>query len=47
MAFVAFNATSWAEFILRVPTPLADGVSVYHYSKAVRVDSYNEIIELT
>ena len=47
MAFVAFNTTSWAEFILRVPTPLADGVSVYHYGKAVRVDSHNEIIEIT
>lgn len=38
LAFTAANSPTWAEFIVRVPTPIADGVSVHHYSKAVRLD---------
>jgi hypothetical protein len=38
LAFTAANNPSWAEFIVRVRTPIADGVEVYHYSKAVRLD---------
>lgn len=46
LAYVAFNTNSWAEFIVRVPTPLTDEISVYHYSKSVRLDSLNQIIAL-
>lgn len=38
LAFTACNAPTWAEFIIRVPTPIAADVEVYHYSKAVRLD---------
>ena len=46
LAYVAFNTSSWAEFIVRVPTPLTDEISVYHYSKSVRLDAHNQIIAL-
>lgn len=46
LAFVAFNSESWAEFILRVPTPITEQISVYHYSKKMRLDVRNEIIGL-
>lgn len=38
LAFTAANALDWAEFIVRVRTPIADDVEVYHYSKTVRLD---------
>jgi hypothetical protein len=38
LAFTAANNADWAEFIVRTRTPIADGVDVYHYSKAVRLD---------
>jgi hypothetical protein len=38
LAFTACNAPSWAEFIVRVRTPIADDIEVYHYSKTVRLD---------
>jgi hypothetical protein len=38
LAFTAANNPTWAEFIVRVKTPIADDVEVYHYSKAVRLD---------
>ena len=44
LAFAAFNTPDWVEFIVRVPTPVADGVSVNHYSKSVRMDSANEVL---
>ena len=46
LAFVAYNKSSWAEFVLRVPTPLSEEISVYHYSKRVRVDCVNRMIDL-
>ena len=46
LAYVAFNVSSWAEFIVRVPTPLTDEIEVYHYSKSVRLDAHNQIIAL-
>ena len=46
LAFVAFNTSSWVEFIVRVPTPLTDEISVHHYSESVRLDSLNQIIAL-
>lgn len=47
LAFVAFSSPTWAEFLVRTKTPVAKGVSVYHYSKTVRLDSRNELIEKT
>jgi len=44
LAFAAFNKPNWVEFIVRVPTPIADGISVNHYSKSVGMDSLNEVI---
>jgi hypothetical protein len=46
LAYVAFNAPAWAEFLLRVPTPLETGIRVHHYSKAVGRPAANEIARL-
>jgi hypothetical protein len=45
-AFIAHNAPDWAEFIVNVPTPLADGISVNHYSKVVRATTRNSLIAI-
>jgi hypothetical protein len=45
-AFIAHNAPDWAELLVNVPTPLADGISVNHYSKAVRVTAKNSMMVL-
>ena len=44
MAFVAFNCPDWAEFVVRVPTSVGEGIEVYHYSKFVRFDTRNQVI---
>ena len=44
LAFAAFNTTDWVEFIVRVPTPIAEGVNVYHYAEPVRMDCVNEVL---
>ncbi len=46
LAFVAFNTPTWIELIVRVPTTVTEDVSVHHYSKAVRLDSQNQIVAL-
>ncbi|MFN8440471.1 MAG: hypothetical protein U0175_06880 [Caldilineaceae bacterium] len=46
LAFVAYNSPDWAEFILRVPTPLREDLSVNHYSRTVRLTTKNAIIRL-
>jgi len=46
LAYVAHKCPTWAEFIVNVPTPLASGVYVDHYSKPVRLDVRNLMIEL-
>ena len=46
MAFSAFNTPDWTEFIVRVPTPLTDEISVYHYSHPLRLDTQNQIAQL-
>jgi hypothetical protein len=43
LAYVSHNCDSWAEFILNVPTPLTDDISVHHYSKIVRLDVNNQL----
>ena len=46
MAFAAFNAPDWAEFIVQVPTPIAEGISVNHYSQTRRLKTKNTMIEV-
>ncbi|MBX3437937.1 MAG: hypothetical protein KF861_10635 [Planctomycetaceae bacterium] len=47
LAFSAFNCPEWAEFLIRVPTPIAESVHVYHYSRTVRLDCRNRLFRLT
>lgn len=37
LAYVAHNRPEWAEFIVCVPTPVAGGVKVHHYSQTIRI----------
>ena len=46
LAYIAHNSPDWAEFIVNVPTPLPGGLHVDHYSKPVRLDVQNQMIEL-
>lgn len=46
LAYVAHNSPDWAEFILRVPTPLTPEISVNHYAKSVHLTTQNEIWRL-
>lgn len=43
LAFSALNCGSWTEFIVRAPTTLEHDIRVYHYSRAVRLTTRNEI----
>ena len=47
LAYVAFNNDDWAEFILQVPTPLNESVSVNHYSRAVQMKTRNSIYRVS
>ena len=47
LAFIAHNCPDWAEFIVNVPMPVADGVSVNHYSQVRRVNCRNSVIEMS
>jgi hypothetical protein len=38
LAYVAINSSAWADVIVRTRTAIGDGVEVYHYSNARRVD---------
>ena len=46
LAFSAFNTPDWTEFIVRAPTPLTDEINVYHYSRPLRLDTRNQMIQL-
>lgn len=46
LAFAAFNAPDWVEFLIRAPTPVSDRIRVQHYSKPLRCDSRNEVIRV-
>jgi len=46
LAYVAYNCADWAEFIVQVPTPLNDEISVNHFSKSVRLDTKNQTLHL-
>ena len=45
LAYIAHNCADRAEFIVNVPTPVASGISVDHYSQAVRLETRNFMIE--
>lgn len=44
LAFCAFNALDWTEFIIQKPTPVGAGISVNHYSETVTVAARNLLI---
>jgi hypothetical protein len=46
LAYIAHNCADWAEIIVNVPTPVAKGISVDHYSQPVRLETRNSMIEL-
>ncbi len=46
LAFSAFNCAHWIEFIVRAKTPVAEGISVYHYCKPIRFTAQNKIMQL-
>jgi hypothetical protein len=46
LAFAAFNCPEWTGFIVRTPTPVADGIEVQHYSKTIRLVCRNQVFEL-
>jgi hypothetical protein len=47
LAYMAFNVSHWAEFIVNISTPVAEGLSVNHYSKVRRIEKMrNSIIAL-
>lgn len=47
LAYSAFNSTGWAEFIINVPTPVTDDISVNHYSRPRRIEPVqNMLIEV-
>ncbi len=46
LAYVAYNCPDWAEFILRVPTPLTETISVNHYTKTVRLTTRNAVLRI-
>ena len=46
LAFSAFNCFEWCEFIVRIPTPISDGVNVQHYSRSHRVDCRNQVFAI-
>jgi len=46
LAYVSHNCPEWAEFIVNVPTPVTEDVSVHHYSKSVRLDVRNQMFRV-
>jgi len=46
LAFSAFNGPDWIEFLVREPTPIGNGASVWHYSQPRRYDVKNKVYRL-
>ncbi len=44
LVYSAFNGPDWVEFIVQRRTPVAEGVTVSHYSESVTIASTNTII---
>lgn len=38
LAYIAHNCPEWAEAIVCVPTPVADAITVHHYSRSIRIE---------
>lgn len=46
LAFSAFNCSDWTEMLVRVRTDVAESVSVYHYSRPVRLNCVNHVFRI-
>lgn len=46
LAFIAHNSLGCTELLVNVPTPIADGLSVNHYSRVLKVESKNLMFAL-
>jgi hypothetical protein len=46
LAFVAHNTLGCTEFLVNVPTPVGEGISVNHYSRVMKVKAANTMIEV-
>jgi hypothetical protein len=47
LAYSAFNSALWAEFLVKVPTPIGEGMTVNHYSQPRRIEpARNMLIEV-
>lgn len=44
LAFSTFNSENWVEFIINTKTPVADGVTVNHYSEPRRVEPAQNVL---
>jgi hypothetical protein len=45
-AYVAHNSLGCTEFVVNVPTPVGQGVSVNHYSNVLKVKAVNRMLEV-
>ncbi|MBM3765847.1 MAG: hypothetical protein FJW32_10690 [Acidobacteria bacterium] len=43
LAFVAFNAPGFADFVIEAPTPIPEGARVHHYSKLESFPAVNRL----
>lgn len=43
LAFVAFNAPHFSDFVLEVPTPVADGVEIHHFMRRITLPAINRL----
>ena len=46
LAFIAFNEPTWADFVVDVPTKLADGTQVHHFSDRKHFTCKNVLLAL-
>ena len=44
LAYSAFNSSGWVEFIVNVPTPIGNGMSVNHYSQVRRIEPVRNVL---
>jgi hypothetical protein len=44
LAYSAFNSANWAEFIVNVPTPVGEEISVNHYSRLRRIEPVRNVL---
>ncbi len=44
LAYSAFNARDWAEFIVQAPTPVSEGIEVNHYSRPRRIANTRNVL---